>query len=197
MKIKRIIAYIIDFLIISIVAGLIYSIPVFKDDYKNYQEEQERYFTSFKETIKEGKLDREKIIDSEYNLVKSTNTLNIIRIGVAFLYFAVLVYFLKGQTLGQKLLKLRIKMISGDSLNPGLIVLRGVLVSNILSNISRVILVNVSSGNTWYEYDTMIGGGLSLFFIILYLVAIVRIDDRGLHDLICQTKVINTKEEEN
>ena len=125
----------------------------------------------------------------------ATKPLLIIRIGVLILYFGVLAYLLKGQTLGKKILKLQVVPNKGSTLNPGLFILRSVIITNLVFETISLILLIYCSKNTYFEYNSLIANLGDLLYIIIIGCIILRDDERGLHDLICNTKVISTKKQ--
>lgn len=191
MKVKRIIAYFIDFMIISFVSTIIFQI-VFKNSYEEYNEKTEAYM---QEIVRLGSSDptEEFIINSMYDINKAGITLSIIEFGLTILYFGIISYITKGQTLGKKILKLRVVPIKGKNLNPGLYFLREVILTNSIFNFLGIINISLCSASRWYVFNNVITNTKTFITIILLGFLIFREDERSLHDIICQTKVIEEK----
>ena len=90
-------------------------------------------------------------------------------------------------------MKIKVVPIKGNKLNPGLFILRTLLITSIIPNLISVISIFYLSPNTWYNLTGIISQIQEFFFLIILGFMIFRDDERGLHDLICQTKVIDTK----
>ena len=65
MKIKRIVAYLIDMAIVYVVAALILSIPVFQYDTEKYMD----YYKEYTDLIIETKEVTDEVVDNQYKLM--------------------------------------------------------------------------------------------------------------------------------
>ena len=54
MKIKRLIAYFIDFIIITFISSMIFALPMFKEDYNEYTKVYEEYTTEMTNELNSG-----------------------------------------------------------------------------------------------------------------------------------------------
>lgn len=195
MKLKRIFAYIIDIVIVSFISTLVFMLPIFKSSYKEYNNMNTEYLEMAQEIATSGSsdIDENKLLDLQYSMYKTSSTLLIIRLGVIFLYFGIIGFLFKGQTLGKKILGLRIVSVDDGSINPGLFILREVLVINFIPElISLLILVTCSKG-VWLDVVNYSSYASYITTFLLVGFMIFRDDERGLHDIICKTKVIDTK----
>lgn len=194
MKVKRIIAYIIDIFIISMLSYLLYT-SIFTNNAELYQEKSESYL---KEIIYSGssELDENELINMNYELAKLQNPRLIINLGLSIFYFSILSYIWNGKTLGKKLLKIKVVPIKGKNLNSALYILRGILITNSIFNLLDIINTYAFTGMTWYKVQEMIAYGKIILSSSIIGVMIFRDDERGLHDLICKTNVIEDKKKE-
>ena len=195
MKLKRIFAYLIDLFIISFLAAFIYSmVPVFADNNEEYEKTVNEYYDLLvNDTSGSADISEEDLINLTYNMQILTKPLLFIRAGLLILYFGVIAYIAKGQTLGKKLLKLQVVSNDGGNLNPGLFILRSIIVTNFIPEIIGLITLIVCSKNTWFEINNVLTNISYLIYFLLLGFMIFRDDERGLHDLIAKTKVISTK----
>lgn len=193
MKLKRVAAYIIDILIISVIANLIFSIPVFEHNSNAYLEankEMTEYIQKADTT-----LDMKKLNEITYKVVYASRYLSIIEIALTILYFGVLQFILDGQTIGKKLLKIKIKPEKGKSLNSGLFMLRTIILHNVIFDIISTVSVITLNQNLALKINSYSSYGALLVELIIIGTIIFRDDERGLHDLIANTKVVPLKEE--
>lgn len=195
MKLKRLMAYVIDIFMVSFIASLIMLLPGLNqnvEDQKDYVTEYYDYI--FKSTGGSSDIDEEKGIEILYNMEKSAVTLTIVTTGILFLYFGVAAYICNGQTIGKKIFNIKIVPQKGKNLNQGLFILRSILVTQIPIKIASILAIMYCKIDTWYQISSVIGYISNIFMFIMLGFIIFRDDERGLHDLICNTKVISTKE---
>ena len=193
MLLKRVIAYMIDVFIVTLISTLIFSLPIFKDSYEQYVSYTNQQF----EMILSGgssDVDEEKLLSTEYNLNLASLPIYIIRLGVLLLYFGVLAYFLNGRTLGKLLFHLKVIDVTHETLNVHLFMLRCILVTSFIPNLLNVLCLKFGSYESWFIYSDIISILQSSFVFLMLGVAIFRGDGRGLHDMICHTAVVDTRE---
>lgn len=195
MKLKRIIAYIFDIFLVSIISSLAFSLFTSSEKLNEYEdlynESAEVLFN-----VGSGEVSEDTLIDLTYRMQLATKSSQIINIGLLIIYFGVFGYLKKGQTLGKKIMNIKVAPVGNKKeLNPSLYMLRSVLVTNLIPKLIALIALLVCSKNTWYEITNITSNISSLLLFIMVGFMIFRDDERSLHDLICQTKVISTKEE--
>lgn len=159
----------------------------YKDDKlskKNYNKLQKEY----KETILK---DYKK---TYYKLDKYSIIYNISYVVVTILYFVFFNLITDGVTLGKKLT--RLKIVNNNNKNKKIkwptYLLRSIMLYQIIYYLAKVIFINILGINEYYTISNIIYDiHTYLLFIIIALITI-RKDERGLHDIICETKVIET-----
>lgn len=192
MKLKRIFTYFIDLFFVSLISSIIVMIPIFKYDHVKVEEQTNELYNSILETGS-ADVDEDILVTELYNLEKSSTSLTAITTFVTFIYFGVAAFINNGRTLGKMIMKIKVVPIKGNKLNPGLFILRTLLITSIIPNLISVISIFYLSPNTWYNITGIISQIQEFFFLIILGFMIFRDDERGLHDLLCQTKVIDTK----
>ena len=191
---RRVVAYLIDILLVTLLATAISMVFINNTNYQKRTEE-------LKELVR--KVTDEEITKEEYN--KEYETLNyymtkegventIVNCSVAIVYYVILCYLCHGITLGKYLMKLRIVSGNENELNMGNYLIRALFVNLILSNLVSIICVYSMSKETFISIYPKLSSVLSIFLLVTMLVMMYREDGRGLHDLISNTKVISTKE---
>lgn len=197
-SLKRILAYVIDTIFIVLITTLINNITFINPKLNDYNKHYDEYI-KIQEDYKNKEIDKDKydIEIKEYNYILTKEGLisSIITISSLIIYFGILPYFLKGQTLGKKALHIKIVSNKDKQLNIGNYLLRMVILNNIIFRIVNVSGVYFLNKNSFYIYSSVISYIESLIETIIIFMVILRKDNRGLHDMISGTKVIEESKE--
>lgn len=188
--IKRLSAFLIDMLILSLICGAL-SIFLIDNDYNNKLglEMTETYQSYIENEIDESVFVN-KFGDISYDLMRKNALYNIVSIGIYLLYFSLYQYLNNGQTIGKKIMKIKVVGKKCD-LNVNDFVIRSLLIDSILFNlISIIILLFLPKDAYILSNNTLIIFQYLILFICALMV-IFRKDNRGLHDIICNTEVVN------
>lgn len=194
MKLKRITAYILDILFVYFIAAALFMLPIFKNDYKNYMDTTTEYL-EYIVTLGSGEADRDIELDYVYSISKNSQPLSIITCGLLFLYFGVIAYIFKGQTLGKKIMKLKVVPDKGKNLDVNLFMIRAIILTNLLPKIASIIVLTKLSPSNWLIAENVISEISNIITFLILGFMIFRDDERGLHDLICKTKVVESNKE--
>ena len=191
---KRFAAYLIDLIIVTLLAGAISL--VFLDNTKG-QNSTEAYMSLTKK-FTSGEITQEvynkEANELNYLMTKENAGVTIVNIGVALVYYVVLCYFCHGITLGKYLFNMRIVSSKDKELNMGNYLLRALFVNLILTNTLSVVLVSVLDKTNFMSIYPKVSNGLTIFLLATLIFMMYRNDGRGLHDMISGTMVISTKE---
>ena len=218
--IKRFVAYAIDIFIVSMISSLITSNTLINKDFKKYMDTYEKYeeivdkYEDDKEALNDA-LEYEAITDDEYDikleelnetfdkdnvnynykLIKLSIVSTIVSILVILLYFVVIQYYFNGQTVGKKIMKLRVVSNSSKKLNILNYLFRSLILNSVLINTLSIIMVFALSKNNYLIYNEII-------YVVNYIIEMAIIfmmgfnkDNRGLQDYVANTKVIYEGEE--
>ena len=195
---KRLMAYLLDTFLVYLFIIMVSNIKVLNPNYDKLLKTSENYNVAVSKYEK-GEISNEDYLDiSEqyvYDATKYNISTNIIFIVVSFLYYCVFQKFNNGQTLGKKIMK--IKVVDNENKNVSFIkyILRllpmyfifiGSIIPYILSSI-LVWFMNVSSFSLIYSLIVYL---FMLLGVISFFMAFKREDKRGLHDILAGTKVI-------
>lgn len=195
MKFKRLIAFFLDMILVYIFANLLFMV-CFNDSYVKNLKSSEEYLSTINSILEANKKEKDKqvILDKtkeiNYNFLKSGTTLTIITLTIEIMYFVFAQYFNKGQTLGKKLMKIRIKQQDEEKLNAGLFVLRESVLFVLPIQIIDVICLISTKMNTYFIINNVTTNIQNLITIAIIAFILFRSDGRGLHEMLSHTEVV-------
>ena len=243
---KRIGAYLIDIILISLIATFLSSNKYINKDYKEYTKvyeeynenynEYNRFITKLNNSYENNKISKKeykdllkydtkytkelkssykdnKITKKEYNsilenlnenyskletnysykLLKKSIIPTIINMLCILLYFVVMQYYFNGQTLGKKIMNLRVVKNNDKKITIFNFLLRSLIVNEVFINICSIICLLVLSKNSYIAYSQIIYIITYIFEMAIIFTITFDKNNRGLHDHICNTKVIEDK----
>lgn len=187
---KRIIAFIIDLLVVTLLSGLISS---FLTNEEAYNKDTQELFELVSKTTS-GEITNEEYNKQYQELSYSLNVdslpITLITIGVTVVYYVIMLYFANGITLGKYIMKLRIVSANDKELNMFNYLLRSLIVNSLLANLVTVLMIKFLSKDMFISIYSKVSSVFSLLLIIAFIFIMYREDGRGLHDLIGNTKVV-------
>lgn len=186
----RLVAYIIDVTLVSIVcSGILFLFPK-NENYSKYLKEYQEVQTNFIDNKIEADEYIHKVADITYDIDYSNVLSMIAEVVLLILYFIVFQFYNKGQTFGKKLMKLRVVNNNGNELTLNQVTCRALIIDSILINLFMIAAL-LFSGRNYYYYASLSLQILSGIIIFVTLMMIFfRKDGRGLHDVVTGTKVI-------
>lgn len=187
--IKRLIAYIIDIIIFSLIfeiftmiipdnnniAVLNQQLSNLSESVLNEQLSLSAYFYQYSSIV--HSIDKELFLSNLFNFI--------LMIG----YFVMLPFYYNGQTLGKKLLKIKI-IKEQDDLSINDLLLRNCVINGLLYSLICFALVFLASDLTYLIIISILGFIQILLVIISVFMILYRKDKKGLHDLWCKTSVV-------
>lgn len=245
---KRVGAYFIDIMLVSLVATLLSSNAYINkdynkyekvyneykqkyDSYENYYTKLENYYEDKKLTEKEYnnllKLDSEYINDLNnyyedkklevdeydkliqklnidyaeietnysYKLLKYSIIPTVVNLMCVLLYFVVFQFYFNGQTLGKKIMKLKVVSSNEKKLSILNYLLRCLIVNEVFINIVSILCLVVLSKNNYIVSNKIIYIVTYILEMVILFMMVFDKSNRGLHDYISNTKVIEDKKE--
>lgn len=194
MNFKRIIAYIIDVIIVSAIVSLISSIKFFNPTIEQYNTSYSQYEQVSEQVLaSESNIDPDHIISEispyYYKVQKYQLPRNVIHIFCIIGYFIIFNLLNNGQTLGKKLMKIRIVANKG-TLTWKNYVIRNIIFNELLLNILLCAMVFLIKDKTFYLFSMIATYVSTAILIIDVLMMIFRKDKRSLHDVLSNTNVI-------
>lgn len=242
---RRISAYFIDIILVSVIATVLASNPYLNKDYHKYQDNYNEYnssysnYNKYKEKIEsfyedfiisneeynnlikfdeysnslidnydDEKIEQEeyeliisdinkiyskKNVDYNYKLLKYSIMPTIVSLMCILLYFVVFQFYFNGQTLGKKIMKLRIISNSDKELNIINYLIRSLIVNEVFINILNIIFLIILSKDNFISYNNFIYVITYCLEMVILFTVLFDKNNRGLHDYISNTKVIEEK----
>lgn len=186
---KRFVAFVIDILIISFVASMV-CVPFINTENTNKLEDEylknTQAFFDKKITIEDY---QEIQVSYVYNSAKESGLTKIVTVLLGILYFGLLQFYLKGQTLGKKILHIKVKSDNGE-LSINQLLFRALIVDSLILDIILFVTMMFMNKSIYY-YSAMT---FELIQYIVYFVCMIMIiknnDNKGIHDVLFHTSVI-------
>lgn len=192
MKIKRIMAYLIDYAIVYLISAVLLMIPFFSFDQEQYLNYYEEYMDIPTE-INDDVLNRQYSL--LYDMTKISKNSLIIEAVVGFSYFGIAAYLMGGQTLGKKIKRIKVVPVNGKEINTHLFMLRSAILINLIPKIASILAIYFLNEKRWILAEGIISNlSLTITFVMMAFL-IFRDDERSLHDLICKTKVVEVNKD--
>lgn len=188
---KRAGAYIIDIVLVMIMASLITSfIPNKKINDLSLEYSEFVYENFNKMDSEDFDIDgfNEELDDYTYQISKASIGSNLVLISIYVLYFIGFNRYNNGQTVGKKLLKIEITDKDGNVPNIKQLCIRGLILYPIVFDILNVVLISILSKSLFLSISSV----LSIIRFIILLICSISImgTSEGIHDKLSGTKVV-------
>ena len=187
---QRILAFLIDLVLLSMITSLITMfIPVNSTATKLYEEQNQVL-----EGYVDGTVSMEEyvnqMVDLSYDISKQTVIVSIVSIVISLLYYVVYPCYNNGQTFGKKLMKIKIKKTDDKELTMNDLLIRSMINNSILVNIITIALVLFLSKDLYLSMSSLLSSIQYLVLIISLIMIAFTKNAQGLHDKIAKTEVV-------
>ena len=191
---KRIVAYVVDIIIVTMLSTfLTYFLP----ENKNYEASANEYLELLNNYTNED-IEQEEFISKTNDVVYSMNrnsiTVTVVTTVLTIFYFVVFAYFMDGQTLGKKIMKLKIVSNNKGKLSMNNYLVRSLLINSILMNVLSIIFILGLEKNSYIKVNDITTYVFGIIYVVTFGMILFRDDKRGLHDYLAKTKVIDITE---
>ena len=197
-KVKRIGAYIIDYLFVFLLITMLSQIRVLNPSYEEYAESYVRYEEIMDDLTVDNAVEIAKskeYMQVNYDLSRYSVSISIISLVVYLAYFVGFQKWNNNQTLGKKLFN--IQVVGNENKKVGWLQLlwREVVLYNLIWEVLAIVSIWVFNYEGYMYASsllTFIAGAIisvNIFFVV------IRNDSRGIHDLLAKTKVVERDED--
>ena len=186
---KRILAYLIDVVIVLFASSMLSSISYLNPQLETYNKYYDEYSEKTKDYLDKKTADDEYLQitnDYSYKLERNSVYSSIISVVIILLYFGVFQKYNNGQTLGKKLLNIRVK----GNLNVFKYLLRTAIIYNVFINVAKIILIVALDQNQYLIANKYLYALALVVEVTTIVMIMLRKDHKGLHDLIVGSEVI-------
>jgi uncharacterized RDD family membrane protein YckC len=187
---QRLIAYLIDFFIVFCIVTLFtFFVPTtnkYSDAVKENRNINKLY--SNNEITKEEYIER--YDESNYIIAKESYIVSFINLVVLTGYFGTYAYNCNGQTFGKKIMKFRLRGKGGEGLIHRNLIIRTIICHGVINSALSLMALPFVNANQYFQLTGIFNGLYTLFLIISVFMIIFRNDDKGIHDVLCNTEVI-------
>ena len=187
---QRLIAYIIDILIISVVGFiatnfLILNRESYDEAYKNLNDVTSSYVNG----EIEADIYLKEYNDNYYTIEKSLALVTAVELVFSIGYLGTFAFYCNGMTLGKRIMKIKVDRNDDKNLSHGMFILRAALISGLFSKCLSLFVIFISDSSSTYYATTAIDMIHTFFVVISAFMILFRKDGRGVHDLIVGSKV--------
>ena len=130
-------------------------------------------------------------VDVVHDLDYSNVMTSVVGVIVFILYFVVFQFYNNGQTLGKKLMGVRVVSTTGDDkVSMNQYVIRSLLVNSLVCNILLIGMVLFMSRDVYFYAKFAVEGIQTILIIVSAFMVIYSASGRGLHDKMAATRVV-------
>ncbi len=194
---QRFVAFMIDLFLVSALTSLVTTfIPTNGTIDKLYDQQTKiiENYTSQKITMEEYV---NQLVDISYDIAKQTGIATLIGIAISLLYYVLYVYKNDGQTIGKKMMKIKIKKKNDDQLTMNDLLFRTMILQGTLVSIIGFCTILFLDKDTYLATNSLLNlVQYSILLISFFLIAFTK-EKQGLHDKLVGTVVVCTNIAEN
>jgi uncharacterized RDD family membrane protein YckC len=200
---KRFFAYIVDFVIVLLIASMFSEIDFINPYLEEYENTTNQYYELLKSEVIDVNSTNETIVNSDldnnlnvlaYNLSYYGYYILVITLVVKVLYYVVFAYYNDGKTIGKALFKIKVKKTTNNKLKMTDLLVRSAVGYEMIFELINIILLKLCTMNTYLSTNKIVNSLDSAVMMVIVVMILFRKDNRGLHDIISGTKVVNINE---
>ena len=197
---QRYVAFMIDLILVSFITSLVTAIIPTNSSIDKLYDQQVKIvenYTAGKITMQEYV---NQLVDINYDIAKQTGIITLVSIAISLLYYVLYVYKNDGQSIGKKMMKIKIQK-KDKELTMNDLLFRTMILQGTLVSIIGFCTILFLDKDTYLATNSLLNLiQYSILIISFFLVAFTK-ERQGLHDMVAKTEVVCTntvlnKEEE-
>lgn len=190
---KRILAYIFDFLLVSVLVAMFSELSIINPYYDEYNDISNSYMDYIDSIESTTEIDPVVVNNYVYQVSYYSVYMNMIYVVFIIIYFVIFQYYNDGKTIGKALMRIKVVTKKGKKAKFYQLFIRALIMNGLLVNILNVVSLYVFSKDICLELLSIITLLDTCVVMVCAFMVIFRKDGRGLHDLISCTKVKDEK----
>ena len=187
--IQRLVAFVLDILIITFVTSLIATPFVDLEKSNKLSNQSTEVMQKYIDREIDTKTYSIEFMNISYKLARNNGILSFITIILEILYFVVFQIYRNGQTLGKMLMKIKIVSDNGE-LNMNQMIFRSLIANSILLNIITFTFMIFGSKDIYFYFTGIFGLIQYIIIIISVFMVMFRKDGCAIHDKLAHTNVV-------
>lgn len=186
---NRLLAYLIDSIIVLLVSSII-AIPLTSKKIESLEKELKTITKEYTNQNIDMNTYLEKTQDLNYQIQKCSVSTNVVYLIVSIIYYVVFQYLNKGQTLGKKLLKIKVVNKEGNTPSLYQMILRTFITNQIFTYLVTILLVLLATKEQFLSLYQTLNSLATIFIIVSALMILYTNNLQGLHDKMAKTLVV-------
>lgn len=186
---NRLLAYLIDSIIVLLVSSII-AIPLTSKKIESLEKELKTITKEYTNQNIDMNTYLEKTQDLNYQIQKESLSTNVVYLIVSIIYYVVFQYLNKGQTLGKKLLKIKVVNKEGNTPSLYQMILRTFITNQIFTYLVTILLVLLATKEQFLSLYQTLNSLATIFIIVSALMILYTNNLQGLHDKMAKTLVV-------
>ena len=190
--VSRFVAFLLDILIVGFIASIL-TLPFQTESVQKLNNEAMDASKSYINQEISSTVYINKSIDINYQLAKATGISKVITILIYVIYFIVIQKKMNGQTIGKKIMKIKVIKDEEEELTTNDLLFRSLINNSIFCNILIVIFALINKNVCFYG-TSIVQLIHTLVVLISAFMVIIRKDGKTIADLVAKTKVVKMEE---
>ena len=190
---KRFTAYMLDVLLLWIALFIVELIIPRSDLYF----ETDKALTLISENFVIGKMPLTTFLSNYADLIRIADKeqvfLSLANVIFVLIYFCGIPYFFDGQTIGKKLMSIKIARKDNECLTLNSLLIRNIIINGLGSLLISLVCIFILPGKLYFAVTSIFGIIQILLVIISGFMVLYRKDKRGLQDIFSKTRVVLDK----
>jgi uncharacterized RDD family membrane protein YckC len=187
---KRLVAYILDAIIVSLIFSVLTMFIKESNNLINLNNQLNTISENFINKTITMKEYFNQYSSIEYLISKEMFLQNLFSLILMIGYFVILPYYYKGQTIGKKMMKIKI-VKEDDKLTINDLALRSLLANGIAMTFIELALIFLIKDTAYFITISILSFIQFLLVITSIFMILYRKDKKALHDIVCKTLVVD------